>query len=243
MAEYRTCEEEAMSPSSLKLYEAQFFGFTPQTCMSSLAELKQVYQAEVCARQALLAELEEQREVQEQLDGILRWIAELQAAWMQEGMGSFHDSFPVTMQSVKKMQAVIGECTTRPLGLSEEDIYVMVGRQRGLLCCKGGCCSKMAEQWQHRHRWQHVLDPVLTDYTLLPLLMLLQQAEEASVYWRGLAALAKGRMLRHYSPCRRVVVLVWVKVDVIPPTVEVLSITPLVLFQSALGVEGYLYGQ
>lgn len=65
---------------------------------SSLAELQLVYQAEVCGRQALLAELEEQREVQEQLDGILRWIVELQAAWMQEGMGSFHDSG--MMQSV-----------------------------------------------------------------------------------------------------------------------------------------------
>lgn len=64
---------------------------------SSLAELHLVYQAEVCGRQALLAELEEQREVQEQLDGILRWSVELQAAWMQEGMASFHDSFHVMM--------------------------------------------------------------------------------------------------------------------------------------------------
>ncbi|XP_035637320.1 protein MIS12 homolog [Oncorhynchus keta] len=64
---------------------------------SSLAELQLVYQAEVCGRQALLAELEEQREVQEQLDGILRWIVELQAAWTQEGMASFHDSFHVMM--------------------------------------------------------------------------------------------------------------------------------------------------
>uniref|UniRef100_A0AAZ3R4Q5 Protein MIS12 homolog n=1 Tax=Oncorhynchus tshawytscha TaxID=74940 RepID=A0AAZ3R4Q5_ONCTS len=182
--------EAAMSPSSLKLYEAQFFGFTPQTCMvrvysafqdflnelllvveavfvrklsgtepngeqlcsrarecsqklqiflqerfkrltclmetvlvnnvlsvppnvllpddqphkkyfqrleevlnleSSLAELQLVYQAEVCGRQALL-----------QLDGILRWIVELQAAWMQEGMASFHDSFHAVIGEVNK---------------------------------------------------------------------------------------------------------------------------------------------
>uniref|UniRef100_A0A8C7KDK2 Protein MIS12 homolog n=1 Tax=Oncorhynchus kisutch TaxID=8019 RepID=A0A8C7KDK2_ONCKI len=211
--------EEAMSPSSLKLYEAQFFGFTPQTCMvrvysafqdclnelllvveavfvrklsgtepngeqlhlrarectqklqiflqerfkrlsgrmetvlvnnvlsvppnvllpddqphkkypqrleevlkleSSLAELQQAYQVEVCARQALLAELEEQREVQEQLDGILRWIGELQAAWMQEGMGSFHNSFCVMMQSVKKLQAVFGEINKKSKRLDED---------------------------------------------------------------------------------------------------------------------------
>lgn len=210
--------EEATSSSSLELYEAQFFGFTPQTCMvrvysafqdclnelllvveavfvrklsgtepkeeqlhlrarectqklqiflqerfkrlsgrmetvlvnnvlsvppnvllpedqphkkypqrleevlkleSSLAELQQAYQVEVCARQALLAELEEQREVQEQLDGILRWIGELQAAWMQEGMGSFHNSFCVMMQSVKKLQAVFGEINKKSKRLNE----------------------------------------------------------------------------------------------------------------------------
>uniref|UniRef100_UPI003AAA9836 protein MIS12 homolog n=1 Tax=Centroberyx gerrardi TaxID=166262 RepID=UPI003AAA9836 len=203
-------EGDNLSPSALKMYEAQFFGFTPQTCMvriysafqdclceilavvekvcvrtlnntdpnrdeellrskarecsqklqqflqqrfkrlsgrmealllnscfsvptnvllpedqphrkypqgiqevlrleSSLAELQRAYEAEVCARQALLAELEEQREVQEQLDGILRWVGELQATWVKEGMGSFHDSFRLVMDSVKKLQDAIGE--------------------------------------------------------------------------------------------------------------------------------------
>ncbi|XP_029933506.1 protein MIS12 homolog [Myripristis murdjan] len=74
---------------------------------SSLAELHRAYRAEVCARQALLAELEEQREVQEQLDGILRWVGELQAAWVKEGMGSFHDSFRLVMESVQKLQDAI----------------------------------------------------------------------------------------------------------------------------------------
>ncbi|KAJ7997001.1 hypothetical protein DPEC_G00224380 [Dallia pectoralis] len=200
--------EEAQSPSSLMLYEAQFFGFTPQTCMvrvysafqdclnellliieavfvrrlsttepngerlrsnarqctqklqiflqerfkslssrmntflvnkvlsvpsnvllpddqphkkypqhlgevlkmeSSLADMQQAYQTELCARQALLAELDEQRDVQEQLDGILKWIGELQATWMQEGMGSFHTSYHGMLESVRKLQAVIGE--------------------------------------------------------------------------------------------------------------------------------------
>lgn len=33
-------------------------------------------------------------------------------------------------------------------------VCVMACRQRGQLCCWGGCCSKMAEQWRHRHRWR-----------------------------------------------------------------------------------------
>ncbi|XP_037646664.1 protein MIS12 homolog isoform X1 [Sebastes umbrosus] len=76
---------------------------------SSLADLQRAYEAEVCARQALLAELEEQREVQKQLDGILTWVRELQAAWVKEGNGSFHDSFRLVMESVKKLQEAVGE--------------------------------------------------------------------------------------------------------------------------------------
>ncbi|XP_037646671.1 protein MIS12 homolog isoform X2 [Sebastes umbrosus] len=213
MLEMEAGGEDGLSPASLKLYEAQFFGFTPQTCMlrvysafqdclcdilpvvekvcvrqlgrgestgagteeellrsrarecsrklqqfleerfkqmsermealladrcfsiptnvllpedqthrnytqhtqevlrleSSLADLQRAYEAEVCARQALLAELEEQREVQKQLDGILTWVRELQAAWVKEGNGSFHDSFRLVMESVKKLQEAVGE--------------------------------------------------------------------------------------------------------------------------------------
>lgn len=82
---------------------------------SSLADLQSAYEAEVCARQALLAELEEQREVQKQLDGILAWVRELQAAWVKEGNGSFHNSFQLVMESVKKLQDAVGEvCNKAP---------------------------------------------------------------------------------------------------------------------------------
>ncbi|XP_029000621.1 protein MIS12 homolog [Betta splendens] len=202
-------ETDGLSPSTLKLYEAQFFGFTPQTCMqrvrsafqdclfdilpvvekvcvrqlskgesdaaeeqlrakarecsqklqqylgkrfkqqsermeallvdrclsvppnvllpedqchssnaqdaqevqkleSSITDLQAAYEAEVCARRALLAELDEQTEAQKQLDGILAWTRELQAAWMKEGNGNFHESFRLLMDSVKKLQGVIG---------------------------------------------------------------------------------------------------------------------------------------
>nr|XP_046240321.1 protein MIS12 homolog [Scatophagus argus] len=209
-------ETSSLSPSTLKLYETQFFGFTPQTCMlrvysafqdclydilpvvekvcvrqlskgqsdggdellqsrarecsrklqqfledrfkqlaermeallvtrcfsvppnvllpedkshnsypqdlqevlkleTSLVDLRRAYEAEVCARQALLAELEEQKEVQEQLDGILTWVRELQAAWVNEGNGSFHESFRLVMESVKKLQEAVSEvCIKAP---------------------------------------------------------------------------------------------------------------------------------
>ncbi|XP_070690432.1 protein MIS12 homolog [Pempheris klunzingeri] len=82
---------------------------------SSLADLQRTYEAEVCARQALLAELEEQREVQKQLDGVLMWVRELQAAWVKEGNGSFHESFRLVTESVKKLQEAVGEvCTKAP---------------------------------------------------------------------------------------------------------------------------------
>ncbi|XP_038557194.1 protein MIS12 homolog [Micropterus salmoides] len=82
---------------------------------SSLADLQRSYEAEVCARQALLAELEEQKEVQKQLDGILMWVRELQAAWVKEGNGSFHESFRLVMESVKKLQEAVGEvCNKAP---------------------------------------------------------------------------------------------------------------------------------
>ncbi|KAM4597037.1 protein MIS12 homolog [Fundulus diaphanus] len=76
---------------------------------SSLADLHRAYEAEVCARRALLAELEEQREVQTQLDDILAWVREMQAAWAKEGHGSFQESFCLVMDYTKKLQRVVKE--------------------------------------------------------------------------------------------------------------------------------------
>lgn len=82
---------------------------------SSIADLQRAYEAEVYARQALLAELEEQGEVQKQLDGILAWVRELQTAWVKEGNGSFNESFRLVMESVKKLQEAVNEvCKKAP---------------------------------------------------------------------------------------------------------------------------------
>lgn len=80
-----------------------------------MTDLQRAYEAEVCAKQMLLAELEEQEEAQKQLDGILAWIRELQAAWVKEGNGNFHESFRLVMESVKKLQEAVGEvCNKAP---------------------------------------------------------------------------------------------------------------------------------
>uniref|UniRef100_A0AAV2LRU1 Protein MIS12 homolog n=1 Tax=Knipowitschia caucasica TaxID=637954 RepID=A0AAV2LRU1_KNICA len=76
---------------------------------SSISELQSAFEAEVCARQMLLAELEEQEEVQKHLDEITAWVRELQFSWVKEGNSSFHDSFRVVMESIKKLQKAVLE--------------------------------------------------------------------------------------------------------------------------------------
>lgn len=76
---------------------------------TSIAVARNAYEAEVYARQALLAELEEQKVVQKRLDEILAWVRDLQVAWMKAGKGSFNESFREVMESVHKLQEAIGE--------------------------------------------------------------------------------------------------------------------------------------
>lgn len=82
---------------------------------SSIADTQKAFEAEVYARQALLAELEEQKEVQKQLDEILTWVRDLQVAWLKAGKGSFNESFRDVMESVHKLQDTVREiCKKAP---------------------------------------------------------------------------------------------------------------------------------
>ncbi|XP_061882147.1 protein MIS12 homolog isoform X2 [Entelurus aequoreus] len=82
---------------------------------SSMTDLHRAYEAEVCARHALQAELEEQAVVQKQLDDFLTWIRELHASWLMEGNGSFQESFQLVTASVKKLQeAIVEVCNKAP---------------------------------------------------------------------------------------------------------------------------------
>ncbi|XP_056108839.1 protein MIS12 homolog [Rhinichthys klamathensis goyatoka] len=85
----------------------------------SVAKLLQAYEAEVCAKQALLAELEEQKETQKQIDEVLRWIEELRLSWRREGMGSVQDSVRHMMEAVGQLQDVVGKIRKQNKGLDE----------------------------------------------------------------------------------------------------------------------------
>lgn len=76
---------------------------------SSIADLQSAFEAEVCAQQALLAEVEEQKDLQKQLDEIEAWVRELQSAWVKEGHSSFQDSFRRVTESVQKLQKAVVE--------------------------------------------------------------------------------------------------------------------------------------
>lgn len=218
MAEDRETNMGSVSSDSLKLYEAQFFGFTPQTCMmrmnsafqdclyemlvvvesvfvrklsqgkdppeelrvktrectqkllqflqerfrklsarmeallvssvlsvpenvllpedeshrknpesneellkleASTAELQKSYEAEMCAKRALLAELAEQKETQEQLDEVLQWIDELRLSWRKEGMGNIRDSFQNMIETVNQLQGEMETIRKKSKSLGE----------------------------------------------------------------------------------------------------------------------------
>ncbi|KAG1957426.1 protein MIS12 homolog [Pimephales promelas] len=85
----------------------------------SVAKLLQAYEAEVCAKQALLAELEEQKETQKQIDEVLRWIEELGLSWRREGMGSVQDSVRHMVETVGQLQDVVGKIRKQNKGLDE----------------------------------------------------------------------------------------------------------------------------
>ncbi|XP_007245327.2 protein MIS12 homolog isoform X1 [Astyanax mexicanus] len=86
---------------------------------ASITNLQSSYQAEVCARQALLAELEEQKQTQEQLDEVLRWTEELRLAWKQEGMGNVRDSFRHMVETVNQLQSVMGKIRKKSKSLDD----------------------------------------------------------------------------------------------------------------------------
>lgn len=86
---------------------------------SSIAKLQQAYEADVCAKQALLAELEEQKETEKQLDEVLRWIEELRVSWRREGMGNVQDSIRYMMETVGQLQDVVGKIGKQSKELDE----------------------------------------------------------------------------------------------------------------------------
>ncbi|GAA6107575.1 protein MIS12 homolog isoform X1 [Tachysurus ichikawai] len=89
------------------------------TLEASIAELQKSYEAEVCAKQALLAELTEQKETQEQLDEVLQWIDELRLSCRKEGMGNIQDSFQNMIETVNQLQGEMGKIQKKSKSLDE----------------------------------------------------------------------------------------------------------------------------
>ncbi|XP_062845031.1 protein MIS12 homolog [Trichomycterus rosablanca] len=87
---------------------------------ASTGELQKSYEAEMCAKQALLAELEEQKKTQEQLEEVLQWVEELRVCWRKEGMGNVRDCFRHMIETVNQLQGVMG--TIQKMSKSLEDV-------------------------------------------------------------------------------------------------------------------------
>lgn len=86
---------------------------------ASIAELQKSYEAEMCAKQALLAELEEQKETQARLDEVLQWTDELRLSWRREGLGSIRDSFRNTIETVNQLHGEMGRIREKSRSLDE----------------------------------------------------------------------------------------------------------------------------
>nr|XP_006641036.1 PREDICTED: protein MIS12 homolog isoform X1 [Lepisosteus oculatus] len=86
---------------------------------AELAALQLRYQAEVGARQALLAELEEQEAVQAELAGLLKCISEVRAAYARGGMGWVQESFTYVLKTARRIQDALKEIGSKAEGLDE----------------------------------------------------------------------------------------------------------------------------
>lgn len=82
---------------------------------ASITELQKSYEAEMCAKQALLAELEEQKETQGQLDEVLQWIDELRSSWRKEGMGNVQNM----IETVNQLHSEMGKIRKKSKSLDE----------------------------------------------------------------------------------------------------------------------------
>ncbi|KFV82976.1 Protein MIS12, partial [Struthio camelus australis] len=78
-----------------------------QALQDEISELQQQYRAEASAGQALLAELEEQKTVQAELEKILQWFDGLENICRAHGTSNFQESFAFLTQNSKKLQGVL----------------------------------------------------------------------------------------------------------------------------------------
>ncbi|XP_005988630.1 protein MIS12 homolog [Latimeria chalumnae] len=74
-----------------------------------ITQLEKRYKAEICAKQTLLAELEEQKAVQAEMEKIIQWFDTLDNTCRENGFGDFKESLTFMTQSSKKLQEKMQE--------------------------------------------------------------------------------------------------------------------------------------
>ncbi|XP_036922170.1 protein MIS12 homolog [Sturnira hondurensis] len=77
-----------------------------QLLQKEIEQLQEKYKTELCTKQALLAELEEQKLVQAKLRQTLALFDELQNVGRNHGTGDFRDSFVFLVQNSRKLQSI-----------------------------------------------------------------------------------------------------------------------------------------
>ncbi|KAM9117683.1 protein MIS12 homolog isoform 1-T2 [Pangshura tecta] len=80
-----------------------------QTLQGEIDQLQKQYKVEVSAGQALLAELEEQKMVQAELEKTLQWFDGLENICREHGTSNLKESFAFLTQMSKKLQDILKE--------------------------------------------------------------------------------------------------------------------------------------
>ncbi|XP_013813685.1 protein MIS12 homolog [Apteryx mantelli] len=92
-----------------------------QALQDEIDQLQQQYRAEASASQALLAEIEEQKTVQAELEKILQWFDGLENICRAHGTSNFKESFAFLTQNSKKLQDVLKDVEKKSKKLQSSD--------------------------------------------------------------------------------------------------------------------------
>ncbi|XP_005284454.1 protein MIS12 homolog [Terrapene carolina triunguis] len=96
-----------------------------QTLQGEIDQLQKQYKVEVSAGQALLAELEEQKMVQAELEKTLQWFDGLENICREHGTSNLKESFAFLTQTSKKLQDILKEVEKKNKRLQKSSLHVV----------------------------------------------------------------------------------------------------------------------
>ncbi|XP_039363469.1 protein MIS12 homolog [Mauremys reevesii] len=96
-----------------------------QTLQGEIDQLQKQYKIEVSAGQALLAELEEQKKVQAELEKTLQWFDGLENICREHGTSNLKESFAFLTQTSKKLQDILKEVEKKNKRLQKSNLHVV----------------------------------------------------------------------------------------------------------------------